>query len=297
LGKVWELLKRSAVQYKKDDPVRLASTTAYFTVFGMAPIIIIIMSVTGILIGQEEIQEKLFTELNNLIGQQGTDFLEGIVDNYQDTRRSVTGTIVGFGIFLVSSTSLFIVLQRSLNFIWRIRAKPSKSLLKSLKDRILSLGMVLSLGFILLISLVIDTAISVFKTWLSDHFENLTLILIETGNFVISFGIFMLIFAMIFKFLPDAKIKWKVTWTGAFITTLLFVAGKTLIGIFISNSNIGAMYGAAGSLFVILLWVFYSSLIFFFGAEITQQYAEINHYQIRPKAHAVAIEINEQKSI
>lgn len=297
LQQILELLKRSAIKYRRDDPVRLASTTAYFTIFGMAPIIIIILSVVGILIGQQEIQEKIFTELNTLIGEQGTDFLRGIVANYQDTQKSLMGTIIGFGIFIFSSTTLFVVLQRSLNFIWRIRSKPSRSILKLLKDRVLSLGMVLSLGFLLLISLVIDAALSFFKDFLSQHLENLTILLIEVTNFIVSFGIIMLIFAMIFRFLPDAKIKWKVTWTGAFITTLLFVIGKTLIGVFISNSNIGVMYGAAGSLFVIMLWVFYSSITFFFGAEITQQYAEMFHHEIRPKDNAVAIEINEHQSI
>ncbi len=297
IKQILELLKRSAIKYRRDDPVRLASTTAYFTIFGMAPIIIIILSVVGILIGQQEIQEKIFTELNTLIGEQGTDFLRGIVANYQDTHKSLMGTIIGFGIFIFSSTTLFVVLQRSLNFIWRIRSKPSRSILKLLKDRVLSLGMVLSLGFLLLISLVIDAALSFFKDFLSQHLENLTIVLIEVTNFIVSFGIIMLIFAMIYRFLPDARIKWKVTWIGAFITTLLFVIGKLLIGIFISNSNIGVMYGAAGSLFVIMLWVFYSSITFFFGAEITQQYAEMFHHEIRPKDNAVAIEISEHQSI
>ncbi|MFO7934974.1 MAG: YihY/virulence factor BrkB family protein [Bacteroidales bacterium] len=297
LKKFIELLKRSAKQYKQDDPVRLASTTAYFTVFAIAPIIIIIMSAAGILIGQQEIQEKIFAEFNSLIGEQGTQFLKGIVENYQDTRRNVIGTIIGFAIFLFSSTTLFMVLQRSLNFIWRIRAKPSRGILKSLKDRLLSLGMVLSLGFLLLISLIVDAAIAFFKDFLSDTFQDLTVIFIEVANFLVSFGIIMLMFAMIYKFLPDAQIKWKVTWTGAFITTVLFFIGKTLIGLLISNSNIGLMYGAAGSLFVILLWVFYSSITFFFGAEITQQYAEMYHHEIKPKDYAVAIEISEHSNM
>lgn len=289
------LLKKSAIKYRKDDPVRLASTTAYFSVFAMAPIVIIIMSATGLLMGQEEIQEKVFAELNSLIGEQGTNLIENIVENYQDTQRSIWGTIIGFAIFIFSSTSLFVVLQRSINYIWRIRSKPSKSLVKLLKDRILSMGLVMSLGFLIIISLLIDTALAFLRDYLADRFQELTIIVIKTGNFIVSFGIIMLVFAMIFKFLPDARIKWKVTWTGAFITTLLFILGKAMIGLFISRSDIGIMYGAAGSIFIILLWVFYSSIIFFFGAEITQQYAEMYHHDIKPKSNAVAIEINEYK--
>jgi len=295
LKRIWELIVLSAQKYKKDDPIRLAGTTAYFTVFALAPIIIIIISVIGLLLGQETIEEKAFAELNSLLGDQGAEMIRGFVENYKDTERDILGTIIGFGIFIFSATSFFTVLQKSLNFVWRIRAKPSRGILKTLKDRVLSFGMVLSLGLLLLISLVIDATIAVLKDFLTERLPGLTVFLIRVGNFVISFGIIMVIFAMIYKFLPDARIKWRVTWMGALITTILFVAGRTLIGLFLGNANVGIMYGAAGSLFVILLWVFYSSIIFFFGAEITQQYAEIYSHGIQPKDYAVAIEISEQK--
>jgi len=295
LKRIWNLIVLSAQKYKKDDPIRLAGTTAYFTVFALAPIIIIIISVIGLLLGQETIEEKAFAELNSLLGDQGAEMIRGFVENYKDTERDILGTIIGFGIFIFSATSFFTVLQKSLNFVWRIRAKPSRGILKTLKDRALSFGMVLSLGLLLLISLVIDATIAVLKDFLTERLPGLTVFLIRAGNFVISFGIIMVIFAMIYKFLPDARIKWRVTWMGAFITTILFVAGRTLIGLFLGNANVGIMYGAAGSLFVILLWVFYSSIIFFFGAEITQQYAEFYRHGIQPKDYAVAIEISEQK--
>ena len=295
LKRIWNLIVLSAQKYKKDDPIRLAGTTAYFTVFALAPIIIIIISVIGLLLGQETIEEKAFAELNSLLGDQGAEMIRGFVENYKDTERDILGTIIGFGIFIFSATSFFTVLQKSLNFVWRIRAKPSRGILKTLKDRVLSFGMVLSLGLLLLISLVIDATIAVLKDFLTERLPGLTVFLIRVGNFVISFGIIMVIFAMIYKFLPDARIKWRVTWMGALITTILFVAGRTLIGLFLGNANVGIMYGAAGSLFVILLWVFYSSIIFFFGAEITQQYAEIYSHGIQPKDYAVAIEISEQK--
>jgi membrane protein len=148
----------------------------------------------------------------------------------------------------------------------------------------------------MLVSLLVDATISLFQDYMHDRFPDLTILIIEAGNYIISFAIIMVIFAMIYRFLPDAHIKWQVTWVGAFITTLLFIIGKALISFGLGSTNIGAIYGAAGSLVVILLWVFYSSLIFFFGAEITQQYAVMYSHDIEPKDYAVRIEINELKS-
>ena len=290
------LLKKAIQKYKTDDPVKLAGTTAYFTVFAMAPIIIIIISAVGILMGKEEIQEKVFIELNQLVGEQGTQYVRDLVSNYQDTQKSIIGTIVGFVIFIFTSTTFFKVMQSSLNFIWRIRVKSSHGFLRSLKDRLLSFGLILSLGFIMLVSLLIDAGVSYLRDYLEKLLPNLTVLLIDIGNYVLSIGVVTLVFAMIYKFLPDARIKWKVTWIGAIITTILFMAGKSLIGIALGASNIGVMYGAAGSLVVILMWVFYSSIIFFFGAEITQQYAEMYAHNIVPKDYAVKIEINEVNS-
>ncbi|MCB2197219.1 MAG: YihY/virulence factor BrkB family protein [Bacteroidetes bacterium] len=290
-----KLLSKAAKKFKKDDPVRLAGTTAYFAIFAMAPIIIIIVSATGLLLGQEEIQQKIFIEIDQLIGNQGTEYIEELVKNYQGTTKNLVGTIVGFIIFIFTSTTFFTVLQKSLNHIWRIRVKPSSGLLKLLYDRLLSLGLILSLGFILLVSLLIDTALAILKDYINSVLPDITVSLLEIGNVIISFGVILLIFALIYKFLPDVKIKWKVTWMGSLITTILFFLGKWLIGIAIANSNIGVMYGAAGSLVVILLWIFYSSLIFFFGAEITQQYAEMFSHTIEPQENAVKIEINEVK--
>jgi len=292
----WTLIRRSAKKYKEDDPVRLAGTTAYFTMFALAPIIIIIVSITGLFIGEETIQEKVFNELRRLLGEQGTQFIRELVNNYATTRKSIIGTMVGLMIFLITSTTFFTVMQKALNFVWRIRVKPSSGILKSLKDRALSFGLILSLGFIMLVSLLIDSAISLFRDYMEELLPNLTVVLIDVGNFIVSLGITTLIFAVIYKFLPDAKIKWRITWAGAFFTALLFTVGKLLIGLLLGNSNVGIMYGTAGSMVVVLIWVFYSAMIFFFGAEMTQQYAAMHGHRIKPKAYAVEIEINEINS-
>ncbi len=292
---VGKILKSSFIKYRKDDPIRLAGTTAYFTIFAIAPILIIIISILGIIFEEQTISNKIYNELNTLVGTQGTHFIKSIIQNFRRTDRDLLGTIIGVAVFLIASTTFFNVLQNALNFIWRVRAKPKNNFFKTLKDRLLSFGLILSMGFILLVSLVIDAALSFLKDFLSNYLENYTLLLIRSLNFIISFGILTFIFALIYKFLPDTKIKWRVTWTGSIITAVLFTIGKYLIGIILGASNINVMYGAAGSVVAFVLWVFYSSIILFFGAEITQQYAEYYNFDIKPKNYAVQIEINEVK--
>jgi membrane protein len=293
LRAVQKILKNSFIKYKKDDPIRLGGTTAYFTIFAIAPILIIIISIFGLIFEEQTISDKIYNELNVLIGSQGADFIKTIVQNFRETERDLLGTIIGVAVFLIASTTFFNVLQNSLNFIWRVRAKPKNNLFKSLKDRLLSFGLILSIGFILLVSLVIDAALSFLKDFLNNYLQNYTYILIRLLNFIISFGILTFVFALIYRFLPDTKIRWRVTWIGSVITAILFTIGKYLIGLILGASNINVMYGAAGSVVVFILWVFYSSIILFFGAEITQQYAEYYNYEIKPKNYAVQIEINE----
>jgi membrane protein len=287
------LIKRSIKKFNVDEPVRMASSTAFFTMFAMAPIIIIIISAVGLVMEEETIRNKAYEELQALIGQQGTGYIKTLVSNFRGTERNIIGTIIGLVIFFLASTTFFIVVQKTLNHIWRIRAKPSHDFLKTLKDRVLSLGLILSLGFILLVSLLVDAGMSILNDFLMRNLPEFTVVIMTIANYLLSFAVVTLIFAMIYKFLPDAIIKWRVVWMGALITAALFTAGKFLIGFLLGSSNIGVMYGAAGSLVIILLWVFYSSMIFYLGAEITQQYAETYSRGITPKQNAVSIEIKE----
>ncbi len=288
-----KVIVRAFRKFRKDDPVRLAGTTAYFAIFAMAPIVIIIISLAGIIMGKQEISSQVYAQLNDLIGDQGTSYIRNLVDNYSSQDKNTLGTVIGVGVFLITSTTFFTVLQNSINYVWRVRAKPRHNLVKALKDRLLSFGLILSMGFLLMISMLIEAVISVLKDYIDRILPGVEVVLIIFSNIVLTIGIMMLIFAMIFRFLPDAVVKWKVTWVGALITACLFEGGRALIGLFLGTSNIGIMYGAAGSLVVILLWVFYSSMIFFFGAEITQQYASLYAGEIIPKNYAVKIKISE----
>ena len=264
-----KVIVRAVRQFRKDDPVRLAGTTAYFAIFAMAPIVIIIISLAGLIMGKQEISSQVYHELDSLIGSQGTDYIRSLVNNYNSRDLNVIGTIIGVGVFLVTSTTFFTVLQNSINFVWRVKAKPRHNLLKALRDRLLSFGLILSMGFLMMVSMLVEAAISFLQGRIDKIFPGVEVVLIDITNVVLTIAILTLIFAMIFRFLPDAVVKWKVTWVGALITAVLFEGGRALIGLFLGNSNIGLMYGAAGSLVIILMWVFYSSLIFFFGAEIT----------------------------
>jgi len=290
---VKKLLSKSVKKYGKDDPVRLAASTAFFMIFALSPIMIIIISAAGLVMDDQVIRSKVYWEVQTVVGSQGTDQIKQIISNYRNTDRDLIGTIVGIIVFIIAATTFFNVLQRSLNLIWGIRAKPNYQILKILKDRLLSFGLILSFGFIIIASLLLDAGLSYIKDYLAELVPQVSFTLVKTANYVVSFGVLMLSFVLIYKFLPDGKIKWKVTWFGAFVTSILFTIGKFIIGFALGASNIGVIYGAAGSLVIILLWVFYASLIFFFGAEVTQQYAEMYSEKIVPKDYAVEIKIKE----
>ncbi len=293
LKSAWKIIRRAVRQFRSDDPIRLAGTTAYFAIFAMAPIVIIIISLAGMVMGQEQISKQVYNELTSFLGSKSTDYIRTLVENYTSQDKNMIGTIVGIVAFLITSTTFFTVLQNSINYVWRVKAKPHHNLLKALKDRLLSFGLILSMGFILMITMLVEAVISFLQERIDNIFPQVEVTLISITNIVFTIAVMTLIFALIYRFLPDAVVKWKVTWIGALITALLFEGGRAAIGLLLGNSNVGLMYGAAGSLIVILMWVYYSSLIFFFGAEITQQYALEHSRKIIPKSYAVKIKISE----
>lgn len=291
---IFSLIKGALSKYIDDDPIRLSGTTAFFMVIALAPIVIIITTLAGTLISESTIQEKILTQAQSLIGTQGKEYIEMLIENYQgQEKKSVGRTLIGIAIFLGISTTFFSVVQNSINYIWRVKSRPDNNLLRTLKDRLLSFGLILSIGLIMLVTLIIDAGLAIVDEYLSNSFPDATVFLIKILNALVSFAVVTLVFAMIYRFLPDAKIKWKVTWIGALVTAFLFTIGKYLIGLLLGNSGIGDMYGAAGSIIIVLLWLFYSSIIFYFGAEITQQYAVRYSRGILPKDYAVRIEITE----
>ena len=287
------ILKSAAQRFGKDKPVELASTLAFFTILAIPPILIILNTVLGWILGEQQASTEVYQQIQRLIGQEGKELIMDAVQSYRNTERSTVGTIFGVIIFIFAATTFFVTIQKSLNAIWRVKPKPKSNLLKVVIDRSISLGIIISLGFIILVSLLIDAGVAIMGDYVSELVPWLDEYLLYITDVLISIGLTMLVLMILFKFLPDVKIRWKVTWIGALVTAVLFTIGKFLIGLGLGNSDVGSMYGAAGSVVIVLLWVFYSSLIMFFGAEITQQYAELIDKDIRPKDHAVKIETRE----
>lgn len=293
----FKITRKSLSHFMANRPVEMAGTTAYFAIFSMVPIIIIIVAVFGLIAGNETISEKLFEELNLLVGQENTSVLEKAIKNYELSENSLTGTIIGVSIFLVSATTLFSSMQSSINYFWRVKTRSNlkMSVLSLLRSRILSFGIILSLGFVLLVSLTIDAIIAFIKEFLSMQFSPDFIVLAQIINFTVSLAIISLVIAVIYKYLPDVKVKWSASWFGAIFTSVLFAAGKLGIGLFVGSSNLGQVYGAASSIVIILIWIYFASLIFYFGVELTYQYSKFYHHNNTPASFAVPFEINRLK--
>jgi membrane protein len=282
------LLKESYKEWMDDGALQLGAALAYYTIFSLAPMLLIAISVAGLIFGREAAQGELVGQLRGLIGQQGAEFIQTLVANAGKQGSGVLGTVVGIATILFGATGVFAQLQTSLNQIWDVEAKPAKGIWGFLRTRVLSFGMVLGIGFLLLVSLVVSAAIAALDTYATGLFPGAEVV-IGIVSAVIGLGLITLLLAMIYRFLPDVKIAWKDVWIGAAITALLFVIGKMLIGLYLGNSSVASTYGAAGSLVILLLWIYYSAQILFFGAEITQVYASRYGSGIVPDEHAVPV--------
>ena len=290
----YKITRKSLSAFMANRPVEMAGTTAYFAIFSMVPIIIIIVAVFGLIIGNEAISEKLFEELSLLVGQENAAVLQNAINNYELSENSLTGTIIGVGFFLVSATTLFSSMQSSINYFWRVKPRSNlkMNILSLLRSRILSFGVILSLGFVLLVSLIIDAIIAVLKEFLDTQLSPDFIFLAQITNLVVTLAIVSFVIALIYKYLPDVKVKWGASWFGAVFTAVLFLAGKLGIGLFIGNSNIGQVYGAASSIVVILIWIYFVALIFYFGVQLTYQFSKFYNHDNTPASFAVPFEIS-----
>jgi membrane protein len=268
-----ELIKRTIQEFGEDKAPRLAAALAYYTIFSIAPLLVIVISIAGFIIGSNEVvQEQLIDQVGSLAGTQTAEQVNDLIARTNKPQQGVVGAIVGVVTLLFGATGLFGQLQSSLNAIWDVEEKPSGGILGMVKDRFLSFTMVLGLSFLLLVSLVISAGLAIVNNYFSGLLGG-AVILAQAINFIFSTAVITLVFALIFKILPEIEIAWSDVWVGALITALLFNVGKSLIGLYLGNSAVASVYGAAGSLIVLLLWVYYSAQILFLGAEFTQVYA------------------------
>jgi membrane protein len=293
LRKTWAILKQTVLNFFQDDSISYASSIAFYTIFSLPAILIISLYIGATVYERDIVQTELVNQVGRLIGKESAAGIEQILINAALDSTGTIAKIVGIATLIFSATTVFISLQTSLNKIWGIKPKPERGFVKYIIDRLLSLAMVISLGFLLLVSLVVDTVLVVIQNSLSNILAGWTLHIVTILNVLVSLSLITLIFALMFKVLPDAKIKWKDVWVGSLITTAFFALGKYLIGFYLGNSSVNSAYGAAGSLVIILIWVYYSTVIFLFGAELTSVYAEETGSEIIPYEHAVKFQMVE----
>ena len=251
----------------------LGASIAFFTVFSLAPMLLAAIAVAGLAFGREAAQGAIVAELGGMIGTNEASFLETMIASAGNVGSGLIGTAVGIVTFLLLVTGAVVELQDDLNIIWKAKPPASYGVLDFLKTRLVSFALLLGIGFLLLVSLVIDTGLTALGSYLEANFSGAT-ILLRFLNSLVSFTVSTLLFAMMFKLLPAVDIQWSDVWTGSLVTALLFTVGKFLIGYYLGKSNVASSYGAAASIITILLWIYYSSLILLFGAEFTKAYAE-----------------------
>jgi len=285
----WKVLKKAVIEFDNDNAFKLSASLSYSTIFAMGPLLIVIISLAGIFWGQEAVEGRIYEQIKGLVGNSAAVQIQDIIRNIQQSKHTVAGAIIGGIILLLGATGVFTEIQGSVNYIWSIQAKPKKGWLKLLGNRLLSFSLIVAFGFISMVALVINSLMDLLSAYLKHYFSNFTVYFFYWINMLLTLAAVTILFMVIFKILPDAIIRWKDAFIGAVFTGLLFILGKFLIGLYLGNSNIGIMYGAAASIVVILTWVYYSSIILYIGAEFTKIYAIEYGGSIRPSDTAVFI--------
>jgi membrane protein len=287
------ILKEAFMGFSNDNAMKFSAALAYYTVFSLAPLLMLLISLTSVFFGREAIQGQLFSEINGLIGNQAAKQLQDIIKNLEMSGKTTMSVIIGSVTLIIGASSIFSEIQDSINIIWRVKPKPGSGWKKFIKNRLLSYSLIIVLGFLLVVSLIINGALLAMSNTLKGYFPDITVILFNSLNVIVSFIVITALFSVIFKVLPDVKIDWKHVRIGAFFTACLFMIGRFLIGIYIEKTSAGSAYGAAGSLIVILVWVYYTSVILYFGAEFTQAYLNFTKAKIKPEDYAVPVEYKE----
>ena len=295
LHAAFRILKDTIDSFLNNSGLKLSASLSYYTIFSLAPLLLLMISLAGIFFGRDAIQGQVFGEINGLIGNEAAAQIQEIIKNMELSGKTTTAVVIGGITLIIGATSVFVDIQESINIIWKVKAKPKRGWLKLVTDRLLSSSLIVGLGFLLIVSLLVNGALLALSGWLKNYFPDVTLIVFQIVNIVISFMVIMTLFGVIFKVLPDAKISWKDVRSGAFFTACLFMLGRLLIGIYINYTSTGSAYGAAGSLIVILVWVYYTAAILYFGAEFTRVYAEYTGARIEPADYAVYVEQYEKE--
>ncbi|WP_460906146.1 YihY/virulence factor BrkB family protein [Spirosoma areae] len=292
---LWTVLKDAFSGFQDDRCLKLSAALAYYTIFSLAPLLVLIISVVSIFLGEEAIRGQIFSQINGLVGNEAAKQIQDMIKSVGLSGKTNTALALGIVTLLIGASSLFVEIQDSVNLIWRVKPKPKRGWLKLIKDRLLSSSLVVSLGFLLMVSLIVNGMVLAMSDYMTRFIPGIGVYIISAINFLISTAVVSLLFAVIFKVLPDAKISWKAVRWGAIFTAVLFMLGQYLIGLYIETTSTSSAYGAAGSLIVILTWIYYTAAILYFGAEFTLAYA--NHFgvKIEPADYAVYVEQTERE--
>lgn len=291
----FKIFKEAVQKFLKDNPMNYGSSIAFYTIFSLPAILMIAITIAGSAFEVEAVKDNLISQIQKLLGTEGASTINKIIDNSNTIGPSLFAKIIGAATLIFSASTVFISLQDGLNHVWGIKAKPSKGWMKFIISRLVSIGLVISLGFLLLVSLILDTTLAIFVEFLTAWLSTGAFYVIAGINIILLIGIMTVLFALIFKTLPDATIKWADVWVGGLVTTLLFTGGKFLLGYYLSTSTLATSYGAAGSLVLLLMWVYYSSAIVLFGAAFTFVYSKHIGHKIIPEKHAVLVEKYEKE--
>ncbi len=276
------LVKQTYKAWDANDPFRLSAVVAYYAVLSLPGLLVIIINLVGSVWGVDIVQGRLTDEISQALGSDAANSIRTMVQETQSENKNIVATVLGICTLVFGATGVFYHLQLSLNQIWCVEVDKKSSIIKMLIDRTRSFAFILAVGFLLLISFMVTTAISALNDYIRSVLPDFILYIAYTLDFLVSVGIITVLFALIFRYLPDVKIRWKSVWVGALLTSVLFVFGKFLLGLYFGEANPGSTYGAAGTIVLVLLWVSYSCLILFFGAEFTWVYAERYGHGITP---------------
>lgn len=285
----WSLLKKTYEEFNDDNAIKLSASLSYYTIFSLPPLLIIIMSISSVFFGREAVTGRFFGQINGMVGNEAALQIQETIKNIELSNSNTFAAIFGGIMLLIGASGVFAEIQSSINFIWGLKAKPEKGFMKFIKNRLMSFSMIASVGFLLLVSLMVNTVMDVINARLLIYFPDSTIYLFYVLNIVILFATTTILFSIIFKTLPDGHIVWKDALIGSSFTSLFFMVGKFAIGFYLGSSTVATVYGAAGSVVIILIWVYYSAIILYFGAEFTKVYANAHGSKIIPNDYAVAI--------
>lgn len=286
---IWCLLKETGLEFMDNNSFQKGAALAYYTIFALPPMIIIIVGAAGYFFGEQAVSGEIYYRIKELVGSEAAYSVQKMVENISEFSSINIATLIGIIALFIAATGLFVSLQDSLNEIWYVKPKPKRGYLKLLLDRFLSFGMILFVAIILLVSLLSNAILVAIGDFLTNQFSGWVVYLLHVVNFISGLTIMVFLFAAIFKFLPDAKIKWRDVWVGALVTAVLFSLFRGLIGLYLGKNDVGSIYGAAGSVVIILTWVFFTSQIIFYGAVFTFVYSRKFGHNIFPADYAVRV--------